>query len=425
MQDVVLDGPAPEPTPIALSSDPVIAVRWSADASWLACSVAPGRRRTHAGVGGPPRRQRTPGWSAERASSTPYSGPWTRSGHRIVVTVPSNTAGQPTHAYLVEPATGARERLAVGELINVMDLSIEERLVILRDGRRGRGVLRRAGPRGRPRPSADAALRHRCDGRGACCDPPPADDAAPMVAYLVTEVGLPRRQLVRMPLGPDGWRGEPTVLAAREDAELEELDADDAGHLLLLLWNIGGRSELELLDTRSGARSVIAGMPGLVASSAVLSRNGDSVVVSVEGPERPRELWHVDTLSHRWTRVTQAPDPIGPALVTPTLETFGPRTVSSFLDGCTGRVATRPARRCCTCTVVRRTRSVPGSAPSTRHSRPPASRSSHPTSAARPATVGRSSTPTTGTDGSLPSGMWRRRRASWWSRASQTRGGSG
>jgi dipeptidyl aminopeptidase/acylaminoacyl peptidase len=150
----------------------------------------------------------------------------------------------------------------------------------------------------------------------------PDDDPAPMVAYLVTEVGLPRRQLVRMPLGPDGWRGEAQVLAAREDAELEELDADDAGHLLLLLWNVAGRSELELLDTRSGARSVIAGMPGLVASSAVLSRNGDSVLVSVEGPERPRELWHVDTPSHRWTQVTHAPEVGRHPLVTPSLESF-------------------------------------------------------------------------------------------------------
>jgi dipeptidyl aminopeptidase/acylaminoacyl peptidase len=63
-------------------------------------------------------------------------------------------------------------------------------------------------------------------------------------------------------------------------------------------------------------------MPGLVASSAVLSRHGDTVMVSVEGPERPRELWHVDTTSHRWTRATQVSEPVGPALVAPTLERF-------------------------------------------------------------------------------------------------------
>ncbi len=320
VQDVVLEGPTPEPTPITLSPDPVIAVRWSADASWLACSVAlDGGVRTQVWVVRPDGTEArlVGGGGTEHA----VLGPWTRSGHRVVVTVPSNTAGEPARAYLVTPATGARELLARGDLVSVMDLSIEERLVILRDGRRGAEfcvVLDRVGDRDHPlMPHSGTGATDVALLRGA-----PADDPAPMAAYLVTEVDLPRRQLVRMPLGPDGWRGEAAVLAARDDAELEELDADDAGRLLLLLWNVGGRSELELLDTGSGTRSVIEGMPGLVASSAVLSRTGDSVLVSVEGPERPRELWHVDTPSHRWTRVTQAPAPIRHPLVVPTLETF-------------------------------------------------------------------------------------------------------
>jgi dipeptidyl aminopeptidase/acylaminoacyl peptidase len=320
VQDVVLDGPAPQPTPITLSPDPVVAVRWSADAKWLACSVAlDGGVRTQVWVVRPDGTEArlVGGAEAEHA----VLGPWTRSGHRVVVTIPSNTAGEPAQAHLVSPATGFREPLAQGELVNVMDLSIEERLVVLRDGRRGEEfcvVLDRVGDRDHP------LMPHSGTGATdvALLRPAPADDVAPMVAYLVTEVDLPRRQAVRMPLGPDGWRGEAQVLAAREDAELEELDADDAGHLLLLLWNVAGRSELELLDTRSGSRSVIGGMPGLVASSAVLSRNGDSVLVSVEGPERPRELWHVDTPTHRWTRVTQAPPPLRHPLVTPTLHTF-------------------------------------------------------------------------------------------------------
>jgi len=320
VQNVVLVGPPPEPTPITLSTDPVIAVRWSADASWLACSVAlDGGVRTQVWV------VRPDGSDARMVGGTDGEhavlGPWTRSGQRVVVTIPSDTAGGPTRAYLVKPATGVREVLAVGELISVMDLSLEERLVILRDGQRGEEfcvVLDRVGDRDHP------LMPHSGTGATdvALLRPAPPGEASPMVAYLVTEVDLPRRQLVRMPLGPDGWRGAPAVLAARDDAELEELDSDDAGHLLLLLWNVGGRSELELLDTRSGLRAVIEGMPGLVASSAVLSRNGDSVLVSVEGPERPRELWHVDTLDHLWTRVTQAPEPITRPLVTPTLETF-------------------------------------------------------------------------------------------------------
>ncbi len=103
-----------------------------------------------------------------------------------------------------------------------------------------------------------------------------------------------------MPLGPLGWRGQAGVLAPREDAELEGLDADDAGHLLLLVWNVAGTSELELYDTRSQAVRPVPGLPGRVVSGALLSRDGSRVLMAVEGPQRPRELWTVDVATLEW-----------------------------------------------------------------------------------------------------------------------------
>ena len=74
------------------------------------------------------------------------------------------------------------------------------------------------------------------------------------------------------------------MLAAREDAELEGLDADDAGHLLLLVWNTaGGRSEVELYDTRTDERRPVPGLPGQVVSGALLSRDGSRVVAGRRG----------------------------------------------------------------------------------------------------------------------------------------------
>jgi dipeptidyl aminopeptidase/acylaminoacyl peptidase len=93
----------------------------------------------------------------------------------------------------------------------------------------------------------------------------------------------------------------------------------------LLVWNVAGSSELELFDTATLARTPIAGLPGLVAADPVLSRDGSSVVLGVQGPERPRELWHLDTTTHAWTRVTSAPPLPQRALVVPTLETFAGR----------------------------------------------------------------------------------------------------
>jgi dipeptidyl aminopeptidase/acylaminoacyl peptidase len=319
IQDVVLHAPPPPARHIPLSGDPVVAVRWAADSRWLACSVATeGGVRTQVWV------VRPDGSGARHiagdADTHAELGPWTRSGHRFVVTFPSPAPGEPTRAFLADPATGRLDPLADGELIHVLDISLEERFLVIRDGGRGRQyvvVVDRmtdedfsALPQGATGSTDVALLR-----------PAPDDHTGPVYVYLSSDVGLPRRQLIGLPFGPNGWRGEPRVLAAREDAELEWVDADDAGRLLLLVWNVAGSSELELVDTRTRERTPVHGLPGLVASTPVLSRDGSSVVLGVEGPERPRELWHLDTGTHAWTRITESPA-VADRLVVPTLETF-------------------------------------------------------------------------------------------------------
>jgi dipeptidyl aminopeptidase/acylaminoacyl peptidase len=248
-------------------------------------------------------------------------GPWTRSGHRVVVTFPSTGPGAPSRAFFADPATGRLDPLASGELIHVLDVSLEERFLVVRDGQRGQEfcvVVDRL---------VDGSFSALGDGERGSTDvallrPAPDDHSGPVYVYLASDVGLPRRQLVGLPFGPNGWRGERRVLAARDDAELEWVDADDAGRLLLLVWNAAGRSDLELYDTVTRERTPVPGLPGLVATTPVLSRDGRSVVLGVEGPERPRELWHLDTQTYAWRPVTDAPRPAGRRLVVPTLETF-------------------------------------------------------------------------------------------------------
>ena len=110
--------------------------------------------------------------------------------------------------------------------------------------------------------------------------PSPRGVDEPLVAYLATDAGLPRRQLVGDARSdPTGWGGESGVLAPREDAELEGLDADDVGRLLLLVWNTaGGGSEIELLDTVDRGLAYGARLHGLVVSGALLSRDGSTAL---------------------------------------------------------------------------------------------------------------------------------------------------
>ncbi|QHC59960.1 S9 family peptidase [Rathayibacter sp. VKM Ac-2760] len=321
VQDVVVGAEPAEPRRIELTEDPVVEVSWSADSAWLACLVATdGGVRTQVWV------VRPDGSDARRIAGSRDAhaalGPWTRSGHHVVVTLPSAEPEQPTRSFLIDPASGERKPLVEGDLISVLDLSVEERLVVVRDGQRGHQycvvVDRLTGENHALLPdsgtgSTDVALLR----------PSPLHDTeSPMVAYLATDVDLPRRELVAMPLGPDGWRGRVRRVAARDDAELEGLDADDAGRMLLLVWNVAGSSEIELLDTTTGARVPVAGLPGLVATTPVLSRDGGAVVLGVEGPERPRELWRLDTATHAWSRLTQVPVLDAPPLIVPTLERF-------------------------------------------------------------------------------------------------------
>nr|WP_294690370.1 S9 family peptidase [uncultured Friedmanniella sp.] len=322
VDDLPTDGqpPSPSPSRIWLSDDPVVSVSWSADGAWLACCLATdGGVRTQVWV------VRPDGTGARRLAGSRREhaqlGPWTRSGHRVVVTVPGEHADEPTTSYLADPASGVLTVLAVGDLISVLDLSVDEEHVVLQDGQRGRQfcvVLDRGADEDHPLlpyPATGSTDR-------AIIRPAPPSDTEDLIAYVATDAGLPRRQLVAVPLGPRGWRGRSGVLARRDDAELEGLDADDEGRLLLLVWNVAGTSELELLDTWTLRSRSVPGLPGQVVSGSLLSRDGSRAVMSVEGPERPRELWSVDVATLEWTRVTDVPGLPPVPLVVPTLETF-------------------------------------------------------------------------------------------------------
>jgi dipeptidyl aminopeptidase/acylaminoacyl peptidase len=334
-----------QPTPIPLSADPVVSVSWSADGGWLAVALATGGGvRTQVWV------VRPDGTQARRIAGSAdvhtELGPWTRSGHRLAVTIPSDRPGGGTQAYLADPATGELTPLAGGELIHVLDMSVDEHLVILRDGQRSKQfcvVVDRIADADHPLLPYPATG----DTERAIIRPSP-DGNGPLIAYLATDAGLPRRQCVALPLGPNGWRGQSGVLAPRDDAELEGLDADDAGHLLLLVWNVaGGRSEIELYDTRSDERRAIPGPPGQVVSGAVLSRDGSRVVLATEGPDRPRELWTMEVATGAWCRASADAGPLPDgSVVTPELVTFPARDgleLSAWLYRVPGRDGPGPA----------------------------------------------------------------------------------
>lgn len=318
IQDVGIHGGGGEPPrKIWLSDDPVVAVQWSADRAWLSVSVA-----TDGGVRHQVWVVRPDGRDALHVAGSrdvhAELGPWARSGHRFVVTIPSAEPHQPAHAYLVNPVDGERQLIASGELIHVLDLSVEERFVILQDGRRGEQfcvVLDRMVD------ETIELLPERGTGstEKSLIRPAPPQESGPLMVYLVTDMGAARRELVSRPIGPNGWLGKERVVAVRADAELDDVDADDEGRLLALTWNVAGTTEIELMDVHTGERRIVPDLPGMVAGGLVLSRDGSCVVVCVEGPSNPRQLWHLDTATLQWHPVTAASPLPADELVTPLL----------------------------------------------------------------------------------------------------------
>jgi dipeptidyl aminopeptidase/acylaminoacyl peptidase len=239
----------------------------------------------------------------------------------VTVIIPDYAGDGRAHCFLADPATGELHPLATGDLLGVLDMSVDEHLVILKDGQRGKQycvVLDRSANQDHPLLPYPAAGSTEV----AIIRPAPLGDASPLIAYVCTDAGLPRRQLVAVPLGSEGWRGVSGVIASREDAELEGLDADDTGRQLLLVWNVAGRSELELFDTVTRIGRELPGLPGAVVSGALLSRDGRRVILAVEGPSRPRELWCLSTRTLRWTQVAGVATLPAQQLVQPELIRF-------------------------------------------------------------------------------------------------------
>jgi dipeptidyl aminopeptidase/acylaminoacyl peptidase len=304
-----------------LSADPVVNVRWSADGDWLACAVATGGGvRTQVWV------VRPDGRDARRVAGNDHVhavlGPWSRRGHRLVVASPPADADSVSCCDLFDPATGDSEPVALGGLVTVLDLSDDDRFALLRDGRRGAHfcvTLDRVLDQDHPLlPYPETGTTEAGLLRPAAY----VDSPDVHTAYLVTDAGRPRAALVAVDIDHAGARGEAGILAQRDDGELEYLDGDDSGRLLMLIWNVAGRSELEFLDTKSGRRTAVDAIPGAVITSGVLARDGSSAVLSIEGPSRSQALWRLDVQTREWRPVTVSALGMNVELVVPELVHF-------------------------------------------------------------------------------------------------------
>lgn len=289
---------------------PVTAVRYSPDGAWLACQVAPeaGTRTEVWVVTNDPTD--TAAWSlAQPGDASAELVGW--AGAQVAVNALDDEGWSISR--LVDPATRSATTLDHRPLARLLDAWAGSALV-RRGPRDYRDVLIRLAE-GRTCPLLPDDHGSTTD-QAVIVDParaaavtgeerpwPSSGGEGPIrvLARSDVEAEFPRLVDIRI----EGGRSTYRVLASRPGAGLDEFCVSDDATTAALLFNVRGRSELEVIDLRSGATRDIT-LPGLVASQLSISATGSLMALTVEGPGMPPSVELVDARTGRWNPVEPA-----------------------------------------------------------------------------------------------------------------------
>jgi acetyl esterase/lipase len=117
------------------------------------------------------------------------------------------------------------------------------------------------------------------------------------------------------------------VVAERSDGDLDEFAVSDDLSTVALLWNLQGRSELQILEYIDYTLTEPIPLPGLVASELSISAGGSMVAMTIEGPAMPRTVEVVDPRSRQWEPIDREPSR-GPVIAGFTAST-APETITA------------------------------------------------------------------------------------------------
>ena len=257
-------------------------IAWSPDGFWLACQLAPG--------GGERTRVRlvTPDGTQvhDLAPSAPAVtlGSWSPSGRQLGITIFGGGTGDGV-ASLVDVRDGTSTMLTSGPAALVCAISGDGMRAVVRVGRRG---ARR--------------LEHFDLRSGRCTELLPGGEANVADArfgitggqlFVHSDAGGERPALLGVGLNGDAPPSLPYVVAARDEHDLDLVALDPAGARAALVWNVEGRSEVDLLDLRSGITEPLPHPPGDVVTSAAFTRDGRALLIGNEGSTVPPTITRI------------------------------------------------------------------------------------------------------------------------------------
>ena len=290
---VWIQGPEPAHwTPLRTALRRVVTVSWSPDGAWLACVTTAATASRHevwlvrpdgsdlhlaAGAGG----------ATAVIGAGPWHG-WSADGRLLVTEADGSSYDGFSTALLVTPLTGARQTLAAGPLFTLLDISRDGRWVLLRRGPRGVRSLVVVDVDTGVETAVSAGTGPGCTDKGCLS----ADGA---VVYARTDVG---RELAALVAVRVEGTAPPTVLAERDQAELQDVVLAADGRRAILAWNVlGGRSALSLLDLTTGTDHPVEPLPRDVVDECRFFPTGSRLALTAESWYDPRGVWSIELAS--------------------------------------------------------------------------------------------------------------------------------
>jgi dipeptidyl aminopeptidase/acylaminoacyl peptidase len=286
------------PDQVTAFEDPVGSVSWSPDGSWLAFSLAPG-----GGMNQQVYLVRPDGSGARRLTDggkeTNQLGPWTKDG-RLLAMGSNRRDGAAIDAYLYDIRSGT------------LRLSAENRGVggfsdLTRDGKRA--LLSRVVSRGDNNlylvdlAASKETLLTPHEGPGSFGGSFSRDGRT---VYLASNKDRDREVFARTRLREDGGPGPIEMLSERADAELADFEIEDSGVKVALLWNVAGRSEIEIRDLKTFQTLARPKLPAEIAGGLAFSRDGRLLAMTLSGAATPADVWVLDLSTGRLRQVTHS-----------------------------------------------------------------------------------------------------------------------
>jgi dipeptidyl aminopeptidase/acylaminoacyl peptidase len=295
---VPADGGYPEQ--VTALDDPVTSIEWSPNGEWIALQVAPGGGLNSqvyvVRPNGTALRQLTEGGKENN-----WLGRWTPDSKALSISS-SRRSADAMDCWLIDLSTGAMTMIAQNTGIGtVSDISRDGRYALV-DRLRSRGdndVYRvsLAAPK-----QEILVTKHT----------PPAQfgdsrfGASPDTIYLA---GNPNRDL--MAFGSVRINGETagpfTVLASRDDAELDAMELTHGASRALLSWNRAGRNELSFFNLNDRKESEGPKLPADIVGGIEFAPNDMRVALSLSGSAAPSDIWVMGSTSFDLRQITRSP----------------------------------------------------------------------------------------------------------------------